>query len=47
MSLAGKPNVGQFFDNGKFKILKSLGEGYCSYVYLAEYMGGKEYEITL
>ena len=27
---------GSLLDNGKFKIIQHLGEGYCSHVYLAE-----------
>ena len=27
---------GSLFDDGRFKIIKHLGEGYCSHVYLAE-----------
>ncbi len=28
--------IGSLFDQGRFKILRSLGEGLCSHVYLAE-----------
>ena len=33
---------GSLFDNGHYKILKNLGDGYCSNVYLAEECGNNE-----
>jgi hypothetical protein len=31
--------AGDMFDGGKFRIIKHLGEGYCSQVYLAQELG--------
>jgi hypothetical protein len=28
--------INSLFDEGRYRILKHLGEGYCSHVYLAE-----------